>query len=269
MMTYDPRVRPRKQQSVPVLRSPSLSPENGIQSPRRGSDAKISSPSAQIPVIRTQKPSPTESQLKPGIDSPRGRNWGELAAFMRTQKEKGYAEIRQPKTVQFKDVDSPPRGTSPSLAVPPRQSRTRSNSPLGRPIPQRRGTDDEEWSRRRRMAPREHVLQGSEKIIIQSANRRPSVPNLAERAKSPSNDPVPGRKGQEVMHSPLPFGARGSSIKPSPGVDPPPVPIKDEKRRLEDKERRRHKVEDERRHIDDPYRIGFGIQSHGFRERVV
>src|SRR5271155_5608157 len=77
MVTFEPTVKPRKQSRTDGSRSP------------------------VIPVIRTQKPSPTDSTPKSkssksgfALDSPQGRNWAELATFMRTQREKGFAEIR-------------------------------------------------------------------------------------------------------------------------------------------------------------------------------
>src|SRR5579859_6061267 len=116
MMTFkppEPTPKPRKPKPIDYedYEPPSSRSSHSSQQSRKVSDP-IKSKSPVIPVIRTQKPSPTETEssrsLKGslnGPDSPHGRNWSELASFMKKQKEKGYSEIRAPKTVQFKDEE--------------------------------------------------------------------------------------------------------------------------------------------------------------------
>ena len=280
MMIFDSTVKPRKKMTYESTSTRSQSPEDLIR-PRKPSDTTTSSP--QIPVIRTHQPSPTESQPsstpKPRSEAPdsaKGRNWSELATFMRTQKEKGYSEIRVPKTVQFKKTDSPRSGSSsPSLPLPnhPRD-RSRPSSPAGRPIPVRRYTDDEDWSQqyRRRPSPREHKMEDHERSYSPSP-RRPSLPGHSSR--SPVSDSPSKRKVHDAP-SPLTFGARGSNIKPygQTGQDPPPVPLRADTRRdkmqADERETKRGYGEErsERRHNGELNGVGLGIHSHSVRERV-
>jgi hypothetical protein len=309
MMTFEPISKSRKQpDSLPKSAASSPLPIEPYRS-RKASDATVKSvQSSVIPVIRTQRPSPTGTESSAtsknhsnGSDSPHGRNWAELATFMRIQREKGFNEIRVPKTVQFQDPDSP-RSIKPSSPLPrPRRpedreggSHSRSNSPLppprfpvdrggsrsaspaGRQPPGRRYTDDEEWSRRRRASPKEYTHDGHERILS-PAPRRPGVPipPVAVRSRSPANDPSVRRRDHHDQPSPLTFGARGLSVKPyGPlGTDAPPVPNKDGKRETsrEDKGNRRGKGEDDihaRRRELDIMGVGLGIQAHGVRERA-
>jgi hypothetical protein len=273
MMIFDSTVKPRRKMTNESTSARSPSPEDLIR-PRKPSDTTISSP--QIPVIRTHKPSPTEwqpsSTPKPrseASDSAKGRNWAELATFMRTQKEKGYSEIRVPKTVHFNKTDSPRSGSSsPSLPLPNYpKDRSRPSSPAGRPIPVRRYTDDDDWSEqyRRRPSPREHERSYS------PSPRRPSLPGHSSRS------PVIDSSSKKKVHdapSPLTFGARGSNIKPygQTGQDPRPLPSKTERRdkmQADERETKRGYGEErsERRH-GELNGVGLGIHSNGVREKV-
>jgi hypothetical protein len=281
-MTFDSTAKPRRRQFESPSSSRSQSPEQESRT-RKASDVAKPSASPLIPVIRTQKPSPTEFQAKPAAPKPRsaasdasqGRNWAELATFMRTQRDKGFHEIRVPKTVQFKDTDSPKSGSaSPSLPVPARpMDRSRPNSPAGRPIPSRRYTDDEDWSQhRRRPSPREHMT--DDERSYSPSPRRPSLPGHPT-SQSPPSDSLSRRKFQDAP-SPLTFGARGLSIKPSnqAGQDtpPPPVPVKAEKRekmRIDEREKMRgYGEEDKGQRRHDPNGIGPGLRGHGIGERL-
>ena len=74
------------------------------------------------------------------------------------------------------------------------------------------------------------------------------------------------------MSSALAFGARGASIKPSTpnGQDPPPLPIKDEKREKMNKRELRKVLEGEKSRYPEVNGngVGLGINGHGVRERV-
>lgn len=259
MVTFEPTVKPRKQSRTDGSRSP------------------------VIPVIRTQKPSPTESSQKSvksgstGLDSPQGRNWAELATFMRTQREKGFTEIRVPqKTVHFK-TDSPKSGSSsPSLSIPSRsRNGSRPNSPAGRAMPVRRYAEDEDWSSsslRRHQSPRVYM----DERAPSPGPRRPSVSHESPRSRSPALDSSALRKRVHDAPSPLTFGARGTGVKPyavsalPSAQDAPIIPQKDEKRdrlRGDDRDKRRG-YEDERKDVLKSNGIGLGIQGHGTRERV-
>jgi hypothetical protein len=280
MMTFDSTVKPRRRPGS-LSSSRSQSPEQESR-PRNVSDAPKPPTLPLIPVIRTQKPSPTEikpssTTLKPrsaASESSPGRNWAELATFMRTQKNKGFQEIRVPKTVQFKDTDSPKSGSaSPSLPLPVRPNdRSRPSSPAGRPIPSRRYTDDEDWSQPRRPSPREHMT--DDERSYSTSPRRPSLPSHST-SRSPANDSSSRRKFHDAT-SPLTFGARGSSIKPynqaSQDAPPPPVPVKAEKRekmRIDERERMRgYGEEDKSQRKHDPNGLGLGIHGNGIRERL-
>lgn len=306
MMTYEPISTTRAPGSLPKSAASSPLPTEPYRS-RKSSDATIkTAQSSAIPVIRTQRPSPTGTESSStsrnhsnGSDSPHGRNWSELATFMRTQREKGFNEIRVPKTVQFQAPDSP-RSVKPSSQLPkPRRpeereggSHSRSNSPLppprfpvergisrsaspgGRQPPARRYTDDEEWSRRRRASPKEYAFEGQERIHA-PAPRRPGIPipHPAVRSRSPANDPHSRRRDHHDQSSPLTFGARGASVKPygPPGQEAPPIPTKDGKREMkEDKGHRKAKEDDihARRRELDIMGVGLGIHAHSAMERV-
>ncbi len=266
MMTFippEPKPKPRKTKPVdyedyelPSSRSSPSPPQS-----RKASDPINPKPPV-IPVIRTQKPSPTETSSSKsfkgslnGPDSPHGRNWSELASFMKKQKEKGYSEIRAPKTVQFKDEDverGSPR-TKPMMPRPrlPTERQQQPASFNGRQIPVRRHTDDEDWSRQPRRPSLKDLESEEKNTFPSSVPRKPST-TLQTGRSSPSGDST--RRGPHEVPSPLTFGARGSSIKPSI-TDPPPVPIKAEKR---------EKTRESERRYD--YGIGLGIQ-HGVKER--
>lgn len=260
----EPKPKPRKTKPIDYE---DYEPSSSRNSPSPPQSRKVSDPINSkppvIPVIRTQKPSPTETSSSKslkgslnGPDSPHGRNWSELASFMKKQKEKGYSEIRTPKTVQFKDEDverGSPR-TKPIMPRPrlPSERQQQSASPNGRQIPVRRHTDDEDWSpRQRRPSLKDLESEEINNKVLSPVPRKPSTTPQTGRF-SPSGDT--SRRRPHEIPSPLTFGARGSSIKPSV-IDPPPVPIKAEKR-----ERTR---ESERRY---DYGIGLGIQ-HGVKER--
>jgi hypothetical protein len=278
MMIFDSTVKPRRKMTYESTSTRSASPEDLIR-PRKPSDTTAASP--QIPVIRTHQPSPTERQPsstpKPrseASDSAKGRNWAELATFMRTQKEKGYSEIRVPKTVHFNKTDSPRSGSSsPSLPLPNYpKDRSRPSSPAGRPIPVRRYTDDEDWSQqyRRRPSPREHKVE--DERSYSPSPRRPSLPGHSSRP--PVIDPPSKRKAHDAP-SPLTFGARGSNIKPygQTGQDPPSLPLKTERRdkmQADEREAKRGYGEErsERRHNGELNGLGLDIHSPGVREKV-
>ena len=282
MMTFDSTAKPRRRQYGSPSSSRSQSPEQESRS-RNALDATKPSAPPLIPVIRTQKPSPTDAQSSSTIPKPRsgasdssqGRNWAELATFMRTQKDKGFHEIRVPKTVQFKDTDSPKSGSaSPSLPLPVRpKDRSRQGSPAGRPIPSRRYTDDEDWSQpRRRPSPQEHMT--DDERSYSTTSRRPSLPSNPTK-RSPVSDSSSKRKLPDAP-SPLTFGARGLSIKPynQAGQDPPPPPLpvkaeKREKMRIDEREKMRvYGEEDRSQRRHDPNGVGLGIRAHGIRERL-
>jgi hypothetical protein len=267
MMNFDSTAKYRK---LPIHDSRSLSRSPPLEQqlrPRKPSDA-IKSASA-IPVIRTQEPSPTD--IKSNLSSPKppssasdisqGRNWAELATFMRMQREKGFSEIRVHKNGLVRGTDSPKSGsTSPSLPLPSRpREPSRPSSPAGRPVPSRRYTDDEDWSHKRRPSPQGYGMNGNEKVRSQSTSGE---------SRSPLADPSTRRRGPDTS-SPLTFGARGANVKPTAqaGAEPPPLPSKAEKRekgRYEDRERRW--IESERKH-GELNGIGLGIQGHGVQER--
>ena len=268
-MTFDSTAKSRRR---------SRSPEQESR-PHIASNAAKPSSSPLIPVIRTQKPSPTDTQSslaapKPrsaASESPQGRNWAELATFMRTQRDKGFHEIRVPKTVQFKETQSPKSGNALPLPVRP-MDRSRPSSPAGRPIPSRRYTDDEDWSRPpRRSSPREHMTDDERSY---PTPRRPSLPGHPTN-RSPESDSSSGRKVHDVP-SPLTFGARGLNIKPATQAGqnppPPPVPVKAEKRekmRIDEREKMRgYGEEDKNQRRHDPNGMGLGIRSQGIRERL-
>src|SRR5271156_4533425 len=101
LMIFDPAVQPRRPSVSNSSSSRGSSPSPEHLRHHQGSDAAKRSASPSIPVIRTQKPSPQELlPRKPGSqgsqDSNGGRNWAELASFMRAQRDKGYNEIRTP-----------------------------------------------------------------------------------------------------------------------------------------------------------------------------
>lgn len=286
-MTFDPTPKPPRRkmtyESISSTRSPTT--EEVVQARNLSDTMRASASPPQFPTIRTPKPSTTDARSnsttpKPhsaASDSSQGRNWAELATFMRTQREKGFNEIRPPKTVHFKGTDSPRSGSSsPSLPLPGRpKDRSRPSSPATRPIPPRRYAEDEDWSQPPR-PPREHILDdGRTYSASSSSSRRPSQPNYPSRSQSPMGDSSSRRKFHETT-SPLSFGARGSSIKPygQVGQDPPTVPVKAENReqmKTDERERRRvYSEEDknERRHNGELNGVGLGIHSHGVRERV-
>ena len=253
MVTYEPTVRPRKQSRTDGSRSP------------------------VIPVIRTQKPSPTDSvptaktpKSGSAIDSPQGRNWAELATFMRNQREKGFAEIRGPKSVHFKSQSPGSGSSSPSLSIPSRpRNGSQPNSPAVRPMPVRRYTEDEDWSsmtQRRRPSPREYMVERAQS----PAPPRPSLPHQSPRSRSPGPESSSRRRAHDTP-SPLTFGARGTGIKPLglSAQDGPPLPSKDEKRYgIKRDERDMTRGYDERRDVINANGIGLAIQGHGARERA-
>jgi hypothetical protein len=266
MMSFvppEPKPKPRKPKPIDYE---DYEPSSSRTSPSPPQSRKVSDPIYSkppvIPVIRTQKPSPTETSSSKsfkgslsGPDSPHGRNWSELASFMKKQKEKGYSEIRAPKTVQFKDEDverGSPR-TKPMMPRPrlPSERPQRSASPSGRQIPVRRHTDDEDWSRRQRRPSLKDLVSEESNKILSPVSRKPTTIPQIDRS-SPSGDTT--RRRPHETTSPLTFGARGLSIKPSI-TDPPPVPIKDEKR---------EKTRESEKRYD--YGVGLGIQ-HGVKER--
>src|SRR5579859_8021158 len=294
MMNFEPANKPLKR---PNFNSPSNGSESPATSsrPRNLSDAPKPSPNPRphnfsdtpkptpspiIPVIRTQKPSPTDSESSnsqiriprsANPDSPHGRNWAQLATFMRTQREKGFAEIRAQKDAKDKTVrfDTPPsRGdTSSPLPMPRRPSEPGSrpsspasgrNSPATRP-PRSRYTEDEDWSRRPRPKMRDPEL------IDHGLSKVPRKPELSSKdSLSPALD-VPGRRRhREIANSPLTFGARGADVKPYTNgeIGPPLIPVKDGKR-----ERIRNREDLVRKDLD-LNGVGLGIHGHGIRERA-
>jgi hypothetical protein len=296
-----PKQAPKQAPKPAVESGPSsrtASPEEPFRRPRKPSDAIKPLPSPTIPVIRTQRPSPVVSEASAtrtapnsaGPDSPHGRNWAELATFMRTQREKGFTEIRvpkEPKNVHFRENDSI-RTLSPTLPKPQypseRGSRpnspggfrsnspagfrpsspagSRSNSPAGRVPPRRRFTDDEEWSRRpRRPSDRGQALD-SDGRSYSPIPRKPVIPSASARPMSPGGKSTSGRKKYHEAPSPLTFGARGASIKPYVNTDEIPVARKDErseKRKMGDETMRKN---------SDVNGVGLGIEGHSVRERV-
>jgi hypothetical protein len=174
---------------------------------------------------------------------------------MKKQKEKGYSEIRTPKTVQFKEEEKSSPRTKPSMPRPrlPSERQQHSSSSSGRQIPVRRHTDDEDWSRRqRRPSIKDQGIDAEDPAaIVSPMPRKPAI--VPPTSKSSSSGDNNRRRPHEVP-SPLTFGARGSNIKPYV-TDPPPVPIKDEKR---EKTRENDKKYD--------YGVGLGIH-HGVKER--
>jgi hypothetical protein len=273
MMAFDPARNLRKP-STYDLRGSSRSASPGIRarSPAPSNALK----SANIPIIRTQQPSPTESSISTTpkqratpLGSPQGRNWAEFTTFMRKQRDRGYSEIRVQKAVHFKDLDSPSsESSSPSLPLPVRPNeRSRPNSPASRPIPHRRYIDDEDWSQRRRPSLRDNLLDGNDRVPSPSP-RKQSLPNLAAASRAAASDSTSRRRGHDVS-SPLPFGARGLSVKPPTDQA---IQYKDEKRDIipgdvrerENGEKSRH----ERRENGKTNGIGHGIQGPLTREKV-
>ena len=269
-LTLDPIAKPRRihYESQSSTRSPS--PEDFIR-PRKPPTREQSPTSPIIPIIRTQKASPTDASATPSTPKPKhspngtlqtqSRNWAELASFMRTQKEKGYQSIRSAKQVHFPDISPPSSGnSSPSLTLPilPK-SRSRPGSPAGRQMPTRRYTDDEDWSQSVR---RRDNLTGAESPRSPS-HRRPSLPSSKLSSSYDS-------RGTHDMPSPLTFGARGARIKPlSP--EPPPIPTKAGGRdRVTSPEKgmKRSLVDGEKKLAADVYGVGLGIQSMRERTRV-
>lgn len=256
----EPTPKPRKPNPIDYE---DYEPSSSRSSPSSQQLRKVSDPikskSPVIPVIRTQKPSPTETESSRsqkgslnGPDSPHGRNWSELASFMKKQKEKGYSEIRAPKTVQFKDEEKGSPRVKPVVARPrlPSDTQQRFQSPAGRQIPVRRHTDDDDYSRRpRRPSLKNQGRDAEDTDVLSPVPRKPAMVSATGQSSS-SGD----RRRPHEMSSPLTFGARGSNIKPYI-TDPPPIPSKDEKR---DKARENEKKYD--------YGVGLGIQ-HGVRER--
>ena len=240
--------------------SSSVSSPSSLHQSRKVSDP-IKSTAPVIPVIRTQKPSPTETDSSRsqkgslnGPDSPHGRNWSELASFMKKQKEKGYSEIRAPKTVQFKPEERGSPKVKPAIVRPrlPSERQQRSQSPPGRQIPVRSYDDDDEYARRpRRPSLKENGRDTDDVGILAPVPRKPATFAATGRS-SPSGDS--GRRRPREASNPLTFGARGSDIKPYV-TEAPPIPTKAEKR---DKSRENDKKHD--------YGVGLGIQ-HGVRER--
>jgi len=272
-MVYDPAVRPRRPSVANSSSSRASSPSPEHLRPRQGSDTPNRSASPSIPVIRTQKPSPQDPlPRKPGSqgsqDSNGGRNWAELASFMRAQRDRRYNEIRTPKGVHFKDSDSLPSSgrSTPSLRRPSYPSdRSRSNSPSSmRGYHPNRYIDDEDWSRPPRASPRKYST-GHDDMEHKG---RPRRPNLATSAGSPdlkshALEPPQKRRGHDIP-SPLSFGARGAHVKPNGGATPeaPPLPIKDEKR-----DKRRMRLPEDRKR-DGGHEIGLGIQNYGIKEHA-
>lgn len=282
MMEYESLASTRKQSTIvtsPTVSTRSASPE--VTRPRKASDALPSpaitlsrKPSPVIPVIRTQKPSPTESTTSAGTkkssqpDSP--RNWAELASFMRKQRQIGYTEVRSPKTVQFAPEENLSRSVSPVPPLPrPRypeeRGSSRSSSPSGRKIPARRYVEDEDWSR-----PPRPALRGG------NIDRYDRAPSPSPRVVSGRNSPMPDgrRRVPHEMSSPLAFGARGASIKLATptGQEPPPLPVKDEKREKAGARELRKAIGmetgGERSRYPEMNGVGLGINGHGVRERV-
>ena len=278
MMAFDDDIRPHAPRRPSIANSTSSgrsSPAAEHFRPRQASDAPR--PSASIPVIRTQKPSPQDPRpRKPGSQDPQdsngSRNWAELASFMRSQREKGYNEIRAPnRGVTFKDSDSaasPSSGRStPSLPRPSYPSdRSRSNSPSSlRAYYPNRYIDDEDWSRPPRASPRIHDGGSRDDIDYNRRPRRPSLntSSSSRDLRAQALEPPPRRRGHDIP-SPLPFGARGDRIKPNGGTpDPPPVPVKDEKR-----DKRRMRLPEDRKKEATQYELGLGVQNYGIKERT-
>jgi len=82
------------------------------------------------------------------------------------------------------------------------------------------------------------------------------------------------RKAGHDISSPLAFGARGTSIKPSTPNDqsPPGFPVKDEKReKMNARELRKAiglEAGSEKSRYPEMNGVGLGINGHGVRERV-
>jgi hypothetical protein len=271
MMAYEPA---NKLPSRPAVESTATTSSTSPDTrPRKASDPMKSLPSPKVPVIRTQKPSPTISESSGplrtprsgGSDSPQGRNWAELATFMRTQREKGFTEIRNPKdpkNVRFNDKDSV-HTLSPGLATPPRHQErgSRPSSPASLPMPRRRFGDDEDWSRRprHRPSPRGIALDGDERPYSPSP-RRTNVAPVPVRSKSPGGDASGRKKYHEGTSPSLPFGARGTGIKPyvDPEGDIPPMP--------RNYQRTERKIDSADRKKDVGVNgVGLGIHGHGVR----
>jgi hypothetical protein len=266
-MTHDPRPEGVRDRKMKTFGSAASSPSDPHQPPlrlRQASDApKPGSP--VVPVIRTQQASPTEPEVNlralkrrsASLDSmPKNRNWADFASFMRTQKDKGFSEIRVPKNVHFREQDSPQSGRSSPLLTPARPSdRSRPASPAARPPSSRRYVDEDAWSPRMRPSPR---------AFSPDPERNPS-PRSAGLLGNSAHDLSSRRRGHDVP-SPLGFGARGPNIKPPPrGHHPPPVPIKDEKREKlkgDDRDRRGYGGD---RGLIDVHGLGLGIHGNGIR----
>ena len=186
---------------------------------------------------------------------------------MRTQRDKGYSEIRVPKPVGHVPNGHVPESgsSSPKLPLPIRpKDKSRPSSPASRPIPSRRYTEDEDWSQQPRYpSPPEHI---ADERSYSPSPRRPSLPSHPT-VKSPVNDSSLRRKPYDNP-SPLAFGARGVQIKIGT-QDPPAVPVKAEKRekiKIGERGMKKGYGEDERR--VDPNGVGLGIRGHGINERV-
>lgn len=271
-MAFDPNAKPRRTHYDSQSSTRSPSPDDIVRPrkpPTREQSREQSPTSPVIPIIRTQKPSPTDAssnsstpKYKPSPNrtlQPQGRNWAELASFMRTQKTKGYESIRTPKQVHFQNGSpASSANSSPSLSLPVLpKSRSRSGSPAGRPIPTRRYTDDEDWSQPVR---RREQLSDNER----SQSPMPRRPSLPSSKLSTSHD---SRRTTD-MHNPLTFGARGASIKPQ-SPEPPPIPIKSGGRdrvQFDENEIKRAYAEGEKR---TPVEMsGLGVQSTRERTRL-
>jgi hypothetical protein len=292
MMTFEPPSKSPRRPTASASGPPRSAVPETRPVPPKLPDAVKPAPLPVIPVIRTQRPSPTVSETSvalrtPGSsapDSPHGRNWAELATFMREQRQKGFSEIRpakDPKNVRFRDTDSvhslssglptPPlrssergsRPTSPGGFMPrPRPQERRPSSPAGLPASRRRFTDDEDWSQRpRRPSPREIAFDGDERSYS-PIPRKPGV-GVAPgsiRSKSPGGD---GRRKYHEGVSPLPFGARGASVKPHLDADENTMPVSRKEQRNETR------VDGgERRKNGEVNGVGLGIHGHGVRERA-
>jgi len=273
-VTFDPIAKPRRIHYESQLSTQSPSPEDIIRPrkpPTREQSPEQSPTSPKIPIIKTQKASPTDASSNASTPKPKpspngtlqtqGRNWAELASFMRTQKEKGYQSIRSAKQVHLQHTSPPSSGnSSPSLSLPVfPKSRSRPGSPAGRQTPTRRYTDDEDWSQSVRR--REHLTDAESSYS--PSHRRPSIPSSKLSSSYDS-------RGTPDMPSPLSFGARGASIKPQ-SPEPPPVPTKAggrERAMSPEKEMKRSLVDGENRRPADVYGVGLGIQSMRERTRV-
>jgi hypothetical protein len=147
----------------------------------------------------------------------------------------------------------------------PRPQERRPSSPAGLPGPRRRFTEDEDWSQRpRRPSPREIAFNGDERSYS-PVPRRPGIgvgPGSI-RSRSPGGDSVAGRRKHHEGASPLPFGARGASVKPHLDADENTMPIPGKEQRNE-----RRGEGGERRKIGEANGVGLGIHGHGVRERA-